>query len=69
MPCRFKNRHKGRNHTHAVKPASKLNLTPVPGTYAALPPLVEEVSAVGVAAVAKASRVKKAVSATVSATV
>ena len=55
MPCRFKNRHKGRNHTHAVKPDSKLNLTPVPGTYAALPPLV-----VAVPAVAKAPRAKKA---------
>jgi hypothetical protein len=32
MPSRFKNRHKGRNHTHAVKPDSitpALRKTPV----------------------------------------
>ena len=62
MPCRDKNKHKGRNHTHAVKPASKKNLTPVPGTFRALPPLVVEAVAAPVAApvAAKAPKAPKA---------
>ena len=60
MPCRQKHKHKARHRTHAVKPASHLNLTPIPGTFRALPPLAEAVVEAPVAVVAPAPKKARA---------